>query len=201
MKRFSQSTISALTLTLFVAYAHANDEEDMESMVEDEKGWQFLAGKHEDFVFEPTLSLMLGLADSEDVEGGAVFSWGLEASFNCPLLQPSTNKIRQQVSYFEYSDADSTIQSFEINPHYVVDVMDDLWIGAGPGFGYVRAEVDGNTANMAALQLGASIHYNIDKIFIGGEARYQFTTEDDIGDKKNSGADNWRTALKVGFNF
>ena len=109
--------------------------------------------------------------------------------------------MRQQVSYFNYSDGDAEMHTVEINPHYVVDVKKDLWIGAGPGLGYVRAESANKSSNMVAAQFGTSFHYNMDKIFIGGEARYQITQSDDVGNGKDNGADNWRVVLKVGFNI
>lgn len=168
---------------------------------ENKKGWEFLPGTHDGFIFNPTLSVMGGLADIEDVQGDVAFSWGLEASFNCPLIQPPTNKVRQQLSYFNYSDGKTTVQTAEINPHYVVEVKKHLWLGAGPGVGYVNAESANKTSNMLAVQLGASFHYNINKIFIGGEARVQFTQPDDVGNGKDNGAENWRTLLKIGYNI
>jgi len=198
----SKKIVTALALCFMANQAFAETDE-MESMEEksDSKGWQILAGNDDDFVFEPTISVMLGAADATDIEGDTLLSWGLEASFNCPLLQPPTNKIRQQVSYFNYTDGDNSIISFEINPHYIVDLSPNFWLGGGPGVGYVRADVDGKTANMPAAQLGLSFHYNMESIFIGGEARYQVTTEDDIGDQTDTGANNWRAALKLGYSF
>jgi len=167
-----------------------------------DKGWRILAGMEEDFVHETTASIIAGaLGPKDNGTGDAGLAYGVELSFNCPLLQPPTNKIRQQVSFLQYSDGDSTIQSVQINPHYVVEVAPKLWLGGGPGFGYVRADVAKKTANLVAAQVGASAGYSIDKIFIGAEARYQLTQNSHVGSGKDNGAHNWQTIVKVGYNF
>jgi len=166
-----------------------------------ENGWRFFAGMEDDFKHETTTSVLLGGLGPNSSVGDTGLSYGLEISFNCPLLQPPSNKIRQQVSALRYKDGDSTIQTIQINPHYVVEVIPNLWMGGGPGIGYVRARVNKITSNMVAGQLGASLHYNIEKIFIGAEARYQITQRDDVGGIIDEGADNWQAILKLGYNL
>jgi len=166
-----------------------------------EKSWQFFPGVNDDFIFDPTISIMAGQMRPSLKIGDAAIGTGIELSINCPLLQPPTNRIRQQISYFNYKDSDSTIITVEVNPHYVFEVMPKLEIGAGPGFGYVSADVNGKTANMGAFQLGGSIHYRISRFFIGAEGRYQWTTEGKIGTGTEDGAKNAKAALKLGFDF
>lgn len=166
-----------------------------------DKGWRFFAGMEEDFVHETTVALTAGGLGPDSKIGDAGLAYGAEVSFNCPLIQPPTNKVRQQVSLLQYKDGDSTIQSFQINPHYVVEVSPKLWLGGGPGFGVVRADVNNRTSNMIAAQIGASAHYSIDKIFLGAEARYQFTQSDEVGGNADLGANNWQAVFKLGYNF
>jgi hypothetical protein len=162
--------------------------------------WNFLAGMDKDYVANPTLSIMAGSLDPDISGASSDTVTGLELSLNCPLLQPPSNKIRQQVSYTRYDDQGLKISSFELNPHYVVDAMPGLGIGFGPGLGYVKAETAADSEGMFALQLGASLHYTaLGKLFLGAEARYQTTQSDDFAGQK--GADNFRIALKAGYNF
>ena len=140
------------------------------------KGWTVLAGLEDGYTPEPTVSVIGG------VSKGNVAIYGAEFSLNCPLLQPPTNKIRQQASYV-YADGQNNIQ---LNPHYVVEVSKNLWIGAGPALGVGF----GNSTNFAA-GLGASAHYEMGPLFLGAESGYTYTTD--------SGA--WRALAKVGFNI
>ena len=166
-----------------------------------DKGWAFFPGLEDGFIFDPTLSVMAGRMQSTSLVGAAANGTGLELSINCPMLQPPTNRVRQQISFYQYKDGDSILQTFELNPHYVIEAMPKLEIGGGPGVGYVRADVDGRTANMVAFQLGGSIHYRINKIFIGAEARYQFTNKADVGIGTANGAKNARALLKIGYDL
>ena len=168
-----------------------------------DKGWRLFAGMEEGFAHEASLSVLLGAMGPDSKIGDSGLAGGIELSFNCPLIQPPTNKIRQQVSMTHYKDGDSDIKTIQINPHYVVEVMPKLWIGGGPGIGYVRADVNNVTSNMVAAQVGASVSYSIDKVFLGAEARYQFTQSDEVGGPAYNvdGASNWQTVIKVGYNF
>lgn len=164
----------------------------------DDKGWRFLAGKEEGFVLAPTASLMAGVMSPKDGDSGKIL--GVEMSFNCPLLQPPTNKIRQQVSLTRYDENGAKVSSIEINPHYVVEVSPGLSIGGGPGLGYVYVDTNAKNTGMFAVQLGASAHYNLtEQVFVGGELRYQLTENKSLG--TTDGFDNWRSAIKLGFSF
>ncbi len=155
------------------------------------EGWKLFAGKDAGFVLEPTASIMLGMMKPKEGDSGKIL--GVEMSFNCPLLQPPTNKIRQQISFAQYDENGAKLSSIEINPHYVVEVYPGLSIGAGPGVGYVLVDASG-VDNAFAGQLGASVHYNVSKrFFVGGDMRYQLTDNSDIN--------NSRMALKLGVSF
>jgi len=165
------------------------------------KGWRILAGMEEDFVHESTVSAMIGGLGPDSKIGDTGLAYGAELSFNCVIIQPPENRIRQQVSVLQYKDGDSKIQSAQINTHYVVEVDPKLWIGGGPGIGFVKADVNNRTANMISVQLGSSVHYSIDKFFIGGEARYQMTQGDEVGGHSDLGASSWQALFKLGYNL
>ena len=166
-----------------------------------DKGWRFFAGMEEDFVHESTISATIGGLGPDSKIGDTGLTYGVELSFNCPTIQPPENKIRQQISVLQYKDGDAKLQSAQINTHYVIEVDPKLWIGGGPGIGFVRTDVNNRTSNMISAQLGASVHYSIDKIFIGGEARYQMTQGDEVGGHSDLGASSWQAMLKVGYNL
>lgn len=185
-KQVSLGLLSALLLGTGVAQAAGE--------------WNFMAGMDKDYVADPTLSLMAGNLDPDIGNADSDTISGIELSLNCPLLQPPTNKIRQQVSYTTYDNQGLEISSFELNPHYVVETMPGLGLGFGPGLGYVKAETSTESEGMFALQLGASLHYTaMGPLFLGAEARYQVTQGDDFAGQK--GADNLRIAVKAGYNF
>ncbi len=165
----------------------------------EDKGWSWLAGLDDDYVMEPTVSLVFGSMSPDDGDSGSVT--GVELSFNCPLLQPPTNKIRQQLSVVQYDEAGVEISSIELNPHYVVEVSPGLSIGGGPGLGYVSVDSAGAEDSVLAVQMGASVHYQVaESLFLGADARYQMTDSEDSG-VLSDGVDNWRVALKAGFSF
>ena len=162
--------------------------------------WNFMAGMDANYVAEPTLSLVVGNLDPDINGANNDTVSGIELSLNCPLLQPPSNKIRQQISYTRYSDGGLKINSFEINPHYVIESASGFGVGFGPGIGYVKAETANQSESMLALQLGVSLHYKaMDNLFLGAEARYQATQGDNFAGQK--GADNFRGTIKVGYSF
>ncbi len=163
--------------------------------------WTWFAGMKDGYTAQPAVSLMFGMLDP-DVDGADSDAiTGIELSLNCPMLQPPTNRIRQQISYAKYDKNGVELTSIEANPHYVIETSPGLELGFGPGVGYVMAKSEGGALDDGAfaLQLGASAHYTgMGPLFIGAEARYQMTTDfDGIDDNIN----NFRVALKVGYSF
>lgn len=173
------------------------------------EGWQFLAGKEPGYKAEPIISLMAGQMspDDSDLDSGTII--GAELSLNCVLLQPPTNRLRQQISVTRYDETidgvDLTITNIELNPHYVVEVAPNVEVGGGPGLGFVMtsADFDGSKdPNYFAFQLGASVHYTGLPVFLGAEWRYQMTTDEEFvsGGTKDD-INNSRFAVKVGYAF
>ena len=162
-------------------------------------GWTWLAGAEEGYKAEPTVSLMLGQMEPDDGDGDSIS--GIELSLNCPLVQPPSNRIRQQFSITSFDDDVTEITSIELNPHYVVEVSPGLEVGGGPGLGYVMVETPGADEAVFGLQLGVSAHYHgSGPLFVGAEARYQFTTEADFG-AGDADVNNTRVAVKLGYSF
>ncbi len=165
-------------------------------------GWTILAGTKPGYTAEPTVSLMLGRMSPGDEFRSATIV-GAELSLNCPLLQPPTNRVRQQISFVSYDKGRTEINSLEINPHYVVEVAPGLELGAGPGLGLVMVDTPGGDGTVLGLQFGASAHYHASSpLFIGAEARYQVTTEDRFGSGgPKTDVNNFRFAIKLGYSF
>lgn len=164
------------------------------------EGWKFPGFSSDDYQAQPSLALVGGAMDPDfgQVDSGALY--GVELSLNCPLLQPPTNRIRQQLSLTRFDEDGVKITSLEINPHYVVAMGENLEIGFGPGFGVLDVEAGPEDEMLLGAQVGASVHYRRGALFFGGEARYQVTTEEGFGGR-DRGADNTRVLLKVGVNL
>lgn len=164
------------------------------------EGWDFLAGLSDDYQAQPTLSLVGGVMDPDFGAVGSGALYGLEVALNCPLLQPPSNRIRQQLSLTQYDEDGVEVTSLELNPHYVIPMSENLEIGFGPGFGVLDVEAGSQDDLLLGVQAGASVHYRQGAFFAGAEARYQVTTEERFGGT-DQGADNVRVLLKVGVNL
>jgi hypothetical protein len=164
------------------------------------EGWEFLPIAGDGYEFKPKLSLITGSMDPSDASSGAMT--GLELAMNCPLLKAPNGVIRQQVSYASYDEKGVEITSFELNPHYQIELAQDVTFGFGPGFGYVWAESTGLDDSAFTLQAGASLNYSLGQIEIGAEARYQTMVSDiTTAGGADVDLDNTRLMIKVGYKF
>ncbi len=155
-------------------------------------GWTFLAGTKPGYTAKPAVSLMLGQMSPNAAGASSGTITGVEFSLNCPLLQPPSNRIRQQVSLTQYDEGGGKQINVEINPHYIVEVMPGLEVGGGPGLGYINTDADSGFG----VQLGLSAHYTaLGPAFIGAEWRYQLAVGSDTD------LDNSRFAVKLGYAF
>lgn len=164
------------------------------------EGWAFPGFSADGYQAQPTLSLVGGVMDPDFGSAGSGDVYGVEASFDCPTLQPPSNRIRQQVSLTQYDEDGVEITAFEINPHYVVPMGNNLEFGFGPGIGVMDVDTGSRDNTLLGIQAGASLHYRQDSFFAGAEARYQVTTEERFGNRDRD-ADNARVLLKVGVNL
>ena len=162
------------------------------------EGWEFLPGTSDDYQSEMTVSALYGIMDPAPSGADSSGVVGVELALNCPLLKAPNGTIRQQASLTRYDEDGVELTTIEINPHYLVEMSDRLALGFGPGLGYLKADATGVSDGVFALQAGVSLHYNMDRLFIGAEARYQWTQEiDDTNDDMN----NSRIIAKVGYRF
>ncbi|XKH01119.1 hypothetical protein LG325_13685 [Marinobacter nauticus] len=164
------------------------------------EGWAFPGASADGYEVQPTLSLVGGVMDPDFGSAGAGDVYGVELSLDCPLLQPPSNRIRQQASLTQYDEDGVEITAFEINPHYVVPMSKNLEFGFGPGIGIMDVDAGSHDDTLLGIQAGASLHYRKDSFFAGAEARYQVTTEERFGNRDRD-ADNARVLLKVGVNL
>ena len=162
--------------------------------------WSFPGFNADGYRLQPTVALVGGVMDPDIGPADAGGVYGLELSMDCPLLQPPTNSIRQQVSLTQYDEDGVEITSFEINPHYVMPVADNLEFGFGPGIGIMDVDAGSHDDTLLGIQAGASLHYREGAFFAGAEARYQVTTEERFGNRDRD-ANNARVLLKVGMNL
>jgi len=155
----------------------------------------------DNYAFAPSVALVGGYGKYDNPDNGSAL-YGVELDIACPLLQLSSNKIKQQISLVQYVENDSfSTTSLELNPHVMFDLADKLQVGVGPGFGIVYADADGETDTVFGINIGASLNYDItQKMFVGAEARYQWTTDADFGGGDVS-LNNYRTLLKAGYHF
>lgn len=164
-------------------------------------GWSFLPGLDKDFHTEPALSVSVGAGGVNEI---TATEYGAELSFNCVLLQPPSNLLRQHLSYVNYSDGDFALHKVELNPDYMIEVANGVSIGAGPGVGLIVLNADDRDTTLGAFQFGASMDYTgIKHLLVGLEGRYQVTTKR-YYERENeiySYANNWRAALRIGYKF
>jgi len=149
---------------------------------------------------QATVALLGGQLDPDLAGADADTLLGVELSLNCPLIQPPSNRIRQQLSLTRFDDQGVEITSLELNPHYLMPLGNGLELGFGPGFGVMNVDAAGSSETLFGLQAGASLHYRRDGFFVGAEARYQWTTEEDFG-AGDTDIDNSRLLLKVGMDI
>ena len=164
------------------------------------EGWEFPGFSGDNYQVQPTVALLGGVMDPDFGPAGSGGVYGLELSLDCPLLQPPSNRIRQQVSLTQYDEDGVEITSLEINPHYVVPMSENLEFGFGPGIGVMDVDTGSHDNTLLGIQAGASVHYRQGAFFAGAEARYQVTTEERFGNRDRD-ADNARVLLKVGMNL
>ncbi|MFP4182845.1 MAG: porin family protein [Thiohalospira sp.] len=187
MQRTLIATATAAGLTLGAGTASAAD-------------WFPIAD--EGFSAQPSVAVAGGTQelDWDGADSGSVA--GIELAMNCGLFAPEQGRIRQQISLTQYDEDGLETTHLELNPHYLFVDDGPLTVGAGPGLGYVDADRDGGGDDGAfALQAGASVNYDFGPAFVGAEARYQWTTEADLGNNFEEDLGNTRVMAKVGVNF
>lgn len=146
--------------------------------------------------FDPSLSLKLGTLVPLESTEDANFLIGGEFALNCLAMQFPGGSTRSQFSY-QYMGTDGlTIQTGELNIHYLYDITDSFAFGGGPGIGVLAASPDGaDDEILFAGQLGLEALYRVGMFGIGADVRYQFTEQSDYN------LDNVLAAVKTGVFF
>lgn len=149
-------------------------------------------GDNPNYAPEFAIALKGGVWNTDTHGLDAAGAYGIELSANDPMIDPLIGKVRHMLS-FNHADHDGLeLSTVEWNTHWMIPAGPGLWLGAGPGIGYVWA--DGHAIdNSAAIQFGASAIKVVGHAQFGIESRYQWTE----GDSTN----NWLTMLKVGYQF
>ena len=142
---------------------------------------------------------MIGQFDPEDADSSSLM--GVEVSMECPLLQPASHRIRQQISLTQVDDDGLTVSSIELNPHHMFQLSPQFEAGFGPSLGVAKAEADGDDATEFTYGLGVSARFDITpQLFIGAELRKAWMGDMTLnGGTGNLG--NTRAAVKVGYQF
>lgn len=119
-------------------------------------------------------------------------AYGLELSADHVWGEIPIGKLRHMLSW-NHADGDGLeLNTAEWNLHWMFETNSGVWIGAGPGLGYVWADGK-NLDDGIGAQFGVSAHYIQGHALFGIESRYQWTEADS--------ADNWLTMVKVGYAF
>ncbi|OAN60915.1 hypothetical protein [Magnetospirillum moscoviense] len=128
--------------------------------------------------------------DNSGTNGRPAF--GAEFAIDNLGFAPTYGKLHHMFSW-NHSDQDGLeLNSAEWNVHWMVEARPNLWIGLGPGLGWVWADGK-NLDDTLGLQLGGSAHSYVGNAIFGIETRYQWTEADSL--------DNWLTMVSVGYRF
>ena len=152
------------------------------------------------YCLTPGVSLVGGIG-AFDKSDTTTTMYGVELSLACPALQLSSLDIKQQISIVYQSKEGLDTTHIEFNPHVMFDLSKDIQFGAGPGFGVILANAE-KSDTVFGLNAGVSLNYDVTpSMFMGLEARYQWTTDAEVVSGVEVNLDNYRTLLKVGMHF
>lgn len=136
--------------------------------------------------------------DAEESEWQNIF--GAEIAFECLF----SSDIRSQLQYLYYDVDGTTMQQLSANPHftfYFDDLGDSVEFGAGPHVGVTQIKIGDEDDIIVTYGAGLSIRTDItEHIFIGAEARYEWTTNATLNNTETS-FNNTKVFAKLGYNF
>jgi len=137
--------------------------------------------------------VMRGEGDNSEWKG----LFGLEFSFGCLL----SDSIRSQLQATYYDDDFTKMLQISANPHYIFNLGDATTFGAGPHIGIAKVEVSNESDTIFTYGVGASMRTDIStNLFIGAEARYEWTTEAEFSGIKDD-IQNVKVFAKIGYSF
>ena len=143
-----------------------------------------------------TLALTVGSVRPSEGDSDTVTALGIEATFNCILLQSPDKRIRTHLSIQRIDEDDAEVTTFELSPRYTVPLGNGLSVGVGPSLALVNADVGSEDENLFGYGVAAGLNYRHGALYAGADVRYQNTTE-----SEDIEFENWALTLKVGVNF
>ena len=137
--------------------------------------------------YQPNLTASLVVGNVTGTSSSSLAVSGLELALDCPLYQPSSGNIRQQISYTTHSLDGFSVTMIELNPHWMNEVSKGLFLGFGPGLGLATT----SSNSYFEIGVGVSAAYELGAFQLGAEMRQM-----SAGDFNNS-----RSLIKAGYNF
>ena len=132
MKRSIFHTLTGFGFAIVSATATAGD-------------WKFLPVL--DSAYKPDMTFYISggsLTPANSGSSSGVYA-GAELDFNCLLMQPPTGVIRSKISYGQFNQNGLMLSTVEVNPRWTMDIQNNLTAGVGPGIGYLRADINGQS--------------------------------------------------------
>ena len=153
-----------------------------------------LAASAADYTLEPEVAVAAKggwwEADVDGFSGGPAY--GLELSATDPWAEMPAGKLRHMLSWNHVDQDGLELNTAEWNLHWMFETGSGVWLGLGPGLGYLWSDGDARDDGLAA-QFGVSAYTIHGHVLFGIESRYQWTEADN--------ADNWLTMAKIGYVF
>jgi hypothetical protein len=160
------------------------------------EGWKFgPLFTDSSFKLAPSLALTVNNVDPKD--SNSETGVGVDFNFNCGLIQDPQNRMRTHINIGHTTENESTVNSFELSPRYMVPVGQNLSIGAGPSLAVYNLKAPGGyDETLFGIGVAAGVNYRSGAFFMGGDVRYHNTEKE-----KGTEFDNWTVGLKAGVNF
>lgn len=182
MKTILRLSASAALLACLIAPAHAAD------------GWTFLPISKPGFKMEPVLALTVN--STEPANGSSATGWGIDANFNCGLIQSPGNRMRTHLNISHSSKGGDSTNAFELSPRYTVPLSGVASFGVGPSLAVFNVTQGNTDKTLYGIGLAAGLNYRIGQIYAGFDVRYHSTSAKDGIDY-----DPTTIGVKVGFAF
>lgn len=162
------------------------------------EGWEILPITNSDYQADFAIAAIGGKINSDDIDSSTK---GVELSLNCPLLKAPNHTIRQQVSYLSTDKNGIKSKSFELSPHHMFNLENNLSVGIGPSLGVVKVETSDGDDTAFTYGAGVSARYDVSKnFFVGAEVRRVLTKDIEIGGTSDN-FNSTKALIKVGYQF
>lgn len=159
------------------------------------QGWQFLPILNDpNFKLEPTLALT-GNQIKPD-QGSSRDAWGLDANFNCGLVQTPDKRVRTHINLGSSDEGGVKTTSFELSPRYTVPMGQGLSVGAGPSLALFKVEAAGTSRTLSGIGAAAGVNFRQGAFYAGADLRVHATSA-----KQGTDLDPVTVGFKVGMNF